>query len=74
MQKSDDPIGTKEAARYLGYSESALKLWRGGLKVWQPGNKGPKFTENNGRYWYCKRWLDEWKESIWAKVKEVPEI
>ena len=69
-----DHLGTKEAAQYIGYSESCLKKWRKGLKVWEYGNKGPKFTENNGRFWYSKCWLDEWKESIWGKVKHCPEL
>ena len=62
-------MNTKAAALRLGYSVSTLRRWRKGQKVWQVGNKGPKFTEVNGRILYTEEWLDEWQESVWAKVK-----
>lgn len=61
---------TKEAADYLGYSESALRSWRNGQKVWESGNEGPKFTSINGRIWYRRKWLDEWISLAWGKVRD----
>lgn len=62
-----DQLTPKEAAAYLGVSESWLAAMRGGAKSWDPAGKGPRFASPNGYHiWYRKDWLDEWKDSIWA--------
>lgn len=65
-------ISPKEAAAYLGYSVYALAKWRGGKKIWLPGNRGPRFSSCNGRIWYRRDWLDQWKESVWAPNENMP--
>ena len=35
-------LTTKEAADYLGYSESTLRHWRKGEKAWRPGLGPPR--------------------------------
>ena len=72
-EKGDCPtrMTPKEAASYIGYSIYALAKWRGGKKVWREGNKGPRFSSCNGRIWYRRDWLDEWKDSVWAPVDDT---
>lgn len=59
-------LSPKEAAQYLGISESWLAKMRRGRKQWREGDKGPRYASPNGYHiWYTREWLDEWKESIW---------
>lgn len=58
----------KEAAAYLGISETWLRKMRGGAKVWTPENRGPHFVSPNGHHiWYRRDWLDDWKAGVWAR-------
>ena len=50
---------TKEAASYLGFSESTLRHWRQGSKTWKPG-LGPCFFSINGRIYYTTAALSLW--------------
>lgn len=54
MQDGDkERLSTKEAAEYLGYSESTLETWR-------TENKGPRFYKPLGKIFYFKDDLDLW--------------
>lgn len=59
------PVSTKEAAAYLGFHESTLRRWRSS----RDRTKGPRFAVLHGRVWYSREWLDEWRESVWSKVR-----
>lgn len=55
MQSDKERMNTKEAAAYIGYSESALETWRA-----EGSEKGPRYYKPLGKVFYFRDDLDLW--------------
>lgn len=56
-------LSQKEVAALTGFSESALRHWRKGQKMWDPTLCGPAFFSVHGRIYYSSASVKLWMRS-----------